>query len=45
MIIKDLGNGLFKLSSLHGVMDIRNRMVHSEVICKKDEIRFFVAAG
>lgn len=44
MTIEDLHNGFFRLTATNGVKDIRNGVIHSEVVCKENNIKFFVAS-
>ena len=39
-----LENGNIKLSSPKGIIDIRNNIVYSEVICKPNKERYFMEA-
>lgn len=39
-----LPNGNIKLTSIYGIMDIRNDIIYSEVVCKPRNERFFIEA-
>lgn len=44
MIIVPYKTGYVKITAPNGVMDIRNKTVYSQVICKTKDIKYFVEA-
>lgn len=37
----DLKNAYIKLTSINGIIDIRNNRLYSEVICKPESIKYY----